>query len=258
VGALVGAADARGAIVAVGCQLRFHPALLRLRDVLGAGVLGRLVAAHVEEGEYLPGWHPYEDYRSSYAARRDLGGGVVLTQVHELDYVHWMWGLPRAVFAVGGTISELEIDVEDTASMLLEHRVDERPFPVHVHLDYLQRPPARRCRVVGADGSVDVDLLAPCLTRTDTHGAVVEQLRFPGFDRSQLFVEEMRAFLQCVADRSAPPVGLPHAVGTLQLALAARRSLVTGTAERVDGGLPDYGVSASARSDTAARMVAAT
>ncbi|HZQ58517.1 MAG TPA: Gfo/Idh/MocA family oxidoreductase [Acidimicrobiales bacterium] len=233
VGALVRAATARRAVVGVGCQLRFHPALRRLQEVLAAGLLGRLVAAHVEEGEYLPGWHPYEDYRTSYAARRDLGGGVVLTQVHELDYVHWLWGLPRSVFAVGGRVSDLEIDVEDTASMLLDCRVDGRPFPVHVHLDYLQRPPRRACRVVGTDGSVDIDLLAPALTRRDATGRVVEELAFPGFERAQLFVDEMRVFLGAVADRSAPPVGLAHALGTLQLALAARRSLESGTAEAV-------------------------
>jgi predicted dehydrogenase len=253
VDALAAAARARGAIVAVGCQLRFHPALLRLREVLASGALGTLVAAHVEEGEYLPGWHPYEDYRTSYAARRDLGGGVVLTQVHELDYVHWLWGLPERVFAVGGRLSDLDIDVEDTASMLCAHRVDERPFPVHVHLDYLQQPPRRRCRVVGTGGTVEVDLLAPTVT---CNGAVET---FPGFDRAHLFVEELRAFLRAVADRTAPAVGLEHAAATLRLALAARRSLVSGQVEHL--ARPVQAGAATSRlagASTTARMVAAT
>jgi predicted dehydrogenase len=215
---------------------------------------------HVEEGEYLPGWHPYEDYRTSYAARRDLGGGVVLTQVHELDYVHWLWGLPRRVFAVGGRLSELDIDVEDTASVLMEHHVDGRPLPVHVHLDYVQRPPRRRCRVVGTEGSVEVDLLAPSLVHTTPAGEAVEH--FPGFERAQLFVEEMRAFLACVAQRTAPPVGLEHAIATLGLALATRRSLVSGQAEDVEDltvpGQADAVTSARSGRSTARRMVAAT
>ena len=90
----------------------------------------QIVAFKVEDGllwpyrivyEYLPGWHPYEDYRQSYAARRELGGGVVSTQIHELDYVHWLFGLPGRVFAVGGTLGSLDVDVEDTASALFEH-----------------------------------------------------------------------------------------------------------------------------------------
>jgi predicted dehydrogenase len=260
VDALAATARARGAVVAVGCQLRFHPALQRLRALLDAGVLGRLVAVHVEEGEYLPGWHPYEDYRTSYAARRDLGGGVVLTQVHELDYVHWLWGLPRRVFAVGGRLSDLDIDVEDTASVLMEHHVDGRPLPVQVHLDYLQRPPRRRCRVVGTEGSVEVDLLAPSLVHTTPAGEAIEH--FPGFERAQLFVDEMRAFLACVTQRTAPPVGLEHATATLGLALAARRSLVSGQAEDVENlavpGQADAVTNARSGRSTARRMVAAT
>src|SRR5204863_1605636 len=104
---LIATARSRDAVVAVGCQLRSHPALRRLHDLLAEGVLGRLIAVHVEQGEYLPGWHSYEDYRQSYAARRELGGGVVLTQIHELDYVHWLFGLPQRVFAVGGRLGSL-------------------------------------------------------------------------------------------------------------------------------------------------------
>jgi predicted dehydrogenase len=137
---LVAAVEARGVVAAVGCQLRFHPCLRRLRDLLAGGAVGRVVAARVQVGEYLPGWHPYEDYRTGYAARRDLGGGVVLTLVHELDYVYWLFGLPRRLWAVGGQLSRLELDVEDTASVLLEYERDGRPLPVHVQMDYLQRP----------------------------------------------------------------------------------------------------------------------
>jgi predicted dehydrogenase len=116
VDALVDTVERRGLVAAVGCQLRFHPCLLRLRALLAGGAVGRIVAVRVAVGEYLPGWHPYEDYRGGYAARRDLGGGVVLTLVHELDYVYWLFGLPRRLWAVGGHLSRLELDVEDTAS----------------------------------------------------------------------------------------------------------------------------------------------
>ena len=59
------------------------------------------MAVRIEIGEYLPGWHTYEDYRRMYASRADLGGGVVLSQIHELDYVYWLFGMPKRVFAWG-------------------------------------------------------------------------------------------------------------------------------------------------------------
>ena len=80
------------------------------------------MAVRIEVGEYLPGWHTYEDYRQMYASRADLGGGVILSQIHELDYLYWLFGLPKRVFALGGHLTRLEVDVEDIASILLECR----------------------------------------------------------------------------------------------------------------------------------------
>src|SRR5439155_14868777 len=85
----------------VGYQLRFHPCIARLQAIVAEGLLGNIVAGRVESGEYLPGWHPYEDYRESYAARAELGGGVILSHIHEFDYLYGFFGLPRRLFTIG-------------------------------------------------------------------------------------------------------------------------------------------------------------
>ena len=123
---LIGVMAGKGLVGLVAYQMRFHPCLRRLRELLAAGAVGRIVAVRAEVGEYLPGWHPYEDYRQMYASRAELGGGVVLSQIHELDYLYWLFGMPRRVMAMGGHLSSLEIDVEDTASILMECVVDGR------------------------------------------------------------------------------------------------------------------------------------
>ena len=71
----------------MGFQFRFHPGFATLRELIDAGRIGRPLSFRAEWGEYLPGWHPWEDYRKSYSARKDLGGGVLLTLSHPLDYV---------------------------------------------------------------------------------------------------------------------------------------------------------------------------
>ena len=214
----------------VGYQFRFHPCLIRLADILKQQVLGRVVAVHMEAGEYLPDWHPYEDYRQSYAARRQLGGGVLLTQIHEMDCIYWLFGMPRRVFAVGGHLSTLEIDVEDTASVLMECVVDDRPVPVMLHQDYLQQPAKRIYEVVGEKGRVVVDLLAPSLCLMDSAGREVEAYLPQQFERNQMFLDEMRHVLACVEGRALPHVGLHDAAQSLRMALAARQSLETGQA----------------------------
>ena len=117
---LMALAKSQNIQVVVGYQMRYHPCLLRLRSLLQQQTIGRVLSVRVEVGEYLPGWHTYEDYRNTYGSRQDLGGGAILSQIHEIDYLYWLFGLPRRVFALGGHLSNLEIDVEDTVEILME------------------------------------------------------------------------------------------------------------------------------------------
>jgi len=229
--ALVELAARRCATVAVGCQHRFHPALLELRELIGRDALGRVVTVCATEADYLPAYHPYEDYRRSYAARRDLGGGVVLTQIHELDYLHWLLGMPRRVFAVGGHVSDLDVDVEDTASALLEFETGGRPLPAHLHLDFRSRPARRTCVVRGERGTAEVDLLRPSLTWYGEDGGAARSTSYAGFARNDMFLDEMRAFLAAARGEADVPVSLAHGVDTLRIALALRTSLETGRVE---------------------------
>lgn len=225
---LISLVERQKLIALVGYQMRFHPALLRLRSLLSCKTIGRVLTVNVEVGEYLPGWHPYEDYRKMYASRNDFGGGAILSQIHELDYLYWLFGVPSRVFALGGHLSSLEIDVEDTASILMEFNVDGRNVPVHVHQDYLQRPPSRTCRVIGDAGKIVVDFNVPSLQIFDAEGQLAETRGFEGFQRNQMFLDEMQHFLACIAGKEEPVVNLRDGAQSLRMALAAKESLATG------------------------------
>jgi predicted dehydrogenase len=222
---LLSAAEQGKRVVMVGYQMRFHPCLRKFGEVVQSGVLGNLLAVRATIGEYLPGWHPYEDYRQMYAARADQGGGVVLSQIHEFDYLYSLFGLPRMVFAIGGHWSELEIDVEDTASILMECQIAGRVLPVHLHQDYLQMPPSRQCEVIGDRGRVLMDVHAKTVTVFTRDNAVPQVHSFPDFERNQLFLDETNHFLECVKTRRRPVVDLADGVQSLRMALAVKRSL---------------------------------
>jgi len=217
--------EERRLVALVGFQLRFHPCFVRLSGLLAAEALGPLLWVRARYGEYLPGFHPYEDYRQSYAAREALGGGVILTQIHDLDYLVALFGMPRRVFALGGHLSGLEIDVEDVASIALDCRVHDRVLPVHLHQDFLTRPPVRRCEIAGESGTVEVDFRAAELTRRDAQGEVVEHFATPGFSRNAMFVDLLRHLLACIAGVERPVVGIAEAIRTQTVAVAARASL---------------------------------
>ena len=100
---LLSVVRARKLVCYVGYNFRFHPGLIRMKYLIDSRFFGNILGARAEVGEYLPGWHKYEDYREMYAAREDLGGGVILSQIHEMDLIYWFFGLPATVSAAAGS-----------------------------------------------------------------------------------------------------------------------------------------------------------
>ena len=215
---LVHMAEQRRLAAVVGYQLRFHPALLRARALLASGAIGDVRCVEARWHEFLPDAHPYEDYRGSYAARRDLGGGVLLCYIHELDYLQWLFGTPVDVRAVGGRSGLLDVDVEDHAAVTLAFDA----FEASCDLSFASRSRIRTCRIVGASGGLDVDLLSPRLVRTDARRRVVEDETFPGFARNDLFVDELRDFFRGIDGHPANGVSAREGLASLRLALSAR------------------------------------
>jgi predicted dehydrogenase len=225
---LISLVESRGLKAVIGYQMRFHPCLQRLHTLVQEKRVGRILSVRAEVGEYMPGWHTYEDYRQMYASRRDLGGGVILSQIHELDYLYWLFGLPRSIYTLGGHLSSLEIDVEDTADTLMDCVMDGHPLPVTLHQDYLQRPLSRFCEVFGEAGKIRVDIRALKVDVFDGQGSQVEASSYEGFQRNQLFLDELKGFLECLQGKKTPLVDLHAGLQSLRMALAAKESLAKG------------------------------
>ncbi len=231
---LMAVAEANHIEAVVGYQMRYHPCLLRLRSLLQEQAIGRILSVRAEVGEYLPGWHTYEDYRGTYGSRQDLGGGALLSQIHELDYLLWLFGLPRRVFALGGHLSSLEIDVEDTVEILMDTSKDGQPMPVSLHLDYLQRPSTRTCQVIGDSGKILVDLRLLSVSVFDSHGEQIESTSYEGFERNQLFLGELKDFLAGMRGSATQLVNLREGAKSLRMALAAKESLASGNVVEIE------------------------
>jgi predicted dehydrogenase len=220
---------ARQLVGYVAYQLRFHPGFVRARDVLREGLIGRPLFAEAVVGEYLPGFHPYEDYRRMYASRRELGGGVTLSQIHEIDYLMALLGRPERVFSLGGKLSNLELDVDDVSSSLLEFRGAEgRMLPVRLHQDFLQRPAERRLVLVGEQGKLEWSLSGRSFRRWSADGSLCETHDYSELPRNVLFEAELQHFLSCVEQGDEPNVSLGSGAESLAVALALLESQQSG------------------------------
>ena len=210
----------------VGFQFRFHPGLQAVKALLEQGAIGRPVSARAHWGEYLPGWHPWEDYRRSYSARPDLGGGVVLTLSHPVDYLGWLLGEIDSVQAQTGCLGGLGIAVEDTAEMIFHF---SQGCIGSLHLDYVQKPPRHTLEIIGTGGSLTWDNASGAVSvyREDQNGW--ETIPAPqGFERNDLFLAEMRHFIEVTAGRAEPVCSLEDGIRALRLVLAVHEASQAG------------------------------
>jgi predicted dehydrogenase len=223
------AADAGGRL-AVAMNLRFHPGVAAVRRLVSEGAIGRPLRAGVWFGSWLPGWRPQTDYRRSYSARSDLGGGILLDAIHELDYAIWTLGPVTRVGAALATVSDLEIDVEDVAHVHLEHAGGTL---TSVTLDYLDRSYSRGCRIVGDEGTVEWRFDAGTVTHLGPDGPVAE---YPApADVAGTYRAQMERFVEFVRNGGPPAVSVAEARHVLDVADAARRASAEGVVVTVPG-----------------------
>jgi predicted dehydrogenase len=231
---LIAEATQRQKTLMVGYNLRFHPGLVRFKELLGQGAVGRPVSVRAEVGEYLPDWHPWEDYRASYSGRVQLGGGALLTFSHELDSLCWLLGAPSRLVAMAAHASSLEIDTEDTAELILQ-------FPngplASVHVDYLRRPPRRSLEVVGEEGVLRWEYDENRIMRyaPGTRQWQVEE-GDRRLQRNDMYMAELQHFAACVrGELDRPLVDAQQGAAVLAITLAALKSSTGGRAIDLQG-----------------------
>tara|TARA_B100000029_G_scaffold438344_1_gene454165 strand:+ start:1400 stop:2392 length:993 start_codon:yes stop_codon:yes gene_type:complete len=215
-------------VTMVGCNFRFYPPIVKLKEIISKSLIGKIISVQVENGSFLPDWHPYEDYRKGYAARKKLGGGVTLTQIHELDYLRWFFGRVLEVRSLSGKFSKLEIDVDDTSASILRFKNN---VICELHLDYFQRPQFKRCKIRGTKGIIEWDSDSNSVRTYNSRKkmwkkiAVKNNYNLKSKNKVNLmYKEELDHFLKCVKQKRETINPLNDAIDTLKISLAIRSS----------------------------------
>jgi predicted dehydrogenase len=212
----------RSLTLMVGYNLRFHRPLLALRGAVQDGLVGRTLSVVAEVGRYLPDWRPGTDYSQGASSRSELGGGAILELSHELDYVRWLVGDVEGVTANAGKVSDLNIDVEDIADIML--RFVGGVFG-NVHLDMVQRAPVRTCKVIGTTGTLVWDGMSHHVRHFSAHsGTWRDVFQSAELDWNEMYMNEMRHFLDCADTGTTPLISGEDGLRVLKIALAAKES----------------------------------
>jgi predicted dehydrogenase len=183
-------------ITHVGCVLRFHPILKKTKEIIEKKSIGKIKFVHAENGSYLPDWHPNEDYKKSYAVRSDSGGGVILTCIHELDYLIWLFGKIDTIISTNRKIGGLGIKVDDFSTSILEF---SNKTIGEMHLDLFQIPKSRFCNIISEKGKLEVNFEKNQLQFYSNKNKKLKSIiRVKDFNKNNMYLDEMEYFLKCI------------------------------------------------------------
>jgi predicted dehydrogenase len=201
---------------------KFHPAFRTMKDLLAQKRLGRVVAVQVLAGQWLPDWHPWEDYRSLYAARADLGGGIVF-DTHEFDCLSWLFGPIADV--EGHICSSGALDIETHDVMVATLRFKSGVLAT-LQADYIQRQARRQYHITGDAASLDWDVRDGKIRLSGPAGGqnVPESIDVAVANSNTMYIDQMRHVLEGARTGAAPitPLTAAREVLRAQLALIER------------------------------------
>ncbi len=204
---------------------RWWPSIIKLREYIQNGKVGRCLNANFTISAHIEDWHPWEYYKDFFLANKWLGGGALLDENHFVDLMIWFWGMPRQVIARLDKISDFDIDVEDNVDMIF---IYDNGLRVTMHLDLLGRPHEKSIKVRGDKGTLDWS------TSIDYHKNVITYDNRPEhryldndefeFDRNNMFIDEAKEFLGMIDGKAKPSCTLQDGIKVLEIVESCKRS----------------------------------
>lgn len=200
-------------------QRRYHPLIAKAKHLLSSGRIGRPMAASFTVYSDVTTWHGYEDWHTLYAVRKDLGGGVLLTEIHEIDLTCWFFGLPLAVHCSGGNRGKEKLDVEDTVQMTLLYE----NFSAQITLCFMHKKKMRHFHIAGTEGALLWNEEKNTLMLSSFEGRD-EEIKAPDFTNDTMFISQAEDFL-CSWSQQRSADSLLSAGYSLAVVEAARESM---------------------------------
>ena len=215
-------------ITMMGFQLRFNPIIQYLENILKKkSPIGKVFTAHIHHGEHIKDFHPYEDYRISYAAIKKLGGGVILTQIHEIDYLlHLFKGYDfKNISFVSSKVSNLDLNVEDVFSANFLLKNNNNKILCSMNLNFLERPKKRKIYLIGEKGSINVCLNSQRVIIFKNNKTIVKKFVF---NKNNIFIKELRFFLSKIKSNNniCNSLNLYNGIKTLRFAIKLKNNFL--------------------------------
>ena len=204
----------------IGFQLRFSPIIIKLKKILESKNYGDLNQILIHHGEHIKNFHKYEDYKKLYASKKELGGGVILTQIHEIDYFLYLFEKYKIlkINKFSEQVSKLEINVDDTLISTILLKKNKKKILCNINLNYYEIPNKRSIILIYENKKITADLVKQQIIYENTNKKRVENYKFK---RNDLFIDELKYFFKCLnLNRKVPKsLNIYNGIKTLKFAL---------------------------------------
>jgi predicted dehydrogenase len=216
-------------VLLVGYNLRFLDSLRKFKSLLDKKIIGNLWSVRCEVGQYLPYWRPESDYKKSVSASQNLGGGVLLELSHEIDYLCWIFGKVNWVQAILSHQSNLEVDVEDTAHLIIGFvsNNSNKQLIASLNLDFIRHDSVRNCVVIGEFGTLRWDGISETIDLWLADKKVWHVLYSKKTIPDESYISEWKNFICSIKNHDKPYVSGEEGLEVLRIIDAARLSSET-------------------------------
>ena len=209
--------------VLIGYNLRFLKSLQNFKELILSNSIGSIFSIRLEVGKYLPSWRPTQDYRTTVSAQSKLGGGVLLELSHEIDYLRWIFGEIDWVYAKLSKQSNLEIDVEDTAHLLLGVSLKNNKITTSVNMDFVRHDPIRMLTAIGEKGTISWNGLNNEIMSYYKDGTSSKKDGLAD-DYDNSYKCEIKHLVECILHDKQPIISIEDGLKTLKIIEAAKES----------------------------------
>lgn len=221
-------------VAAPSCTMRFHPAVKIIKELVDKKSIGKLEAFSAHCGQWLPDWHPWEDYRTYYVSKRATGACREIVPF-ELTWLTWVLGDFQQVAGMRGKVSDLDADIDDIYQLLLR---SNSGLYGHLMVDVLARYPNRSLRLIGSEGTIEwvadtkeVRLFTVQSGKWESFKEATSKVEegYSYLSAEGMYIEEMQAYADACTGKKPFPMTMEDDHRVLETLYASEKSNDTGS-----------------------------
>lgn len=224
------AVNRNNVIVEMAYIFRYSPSVKKVKELLDSGGIGKVLSVRGEFSEYLPDWHPWEDYRTFFMAKKAQGGGSILDQSHIIDLINYLIGEFKSVYAFNTKLSNLEIETDDFAEMVVTLK---NGVVASIHTDIFGRDHKKSLEIKGEQGNIFWNHYLNEVRHYDAQTKRTHVYRDFSSDFNLCYIDEIKRFISCCQGKEKPLAALQTGIETIELIMAAERSQKSQKVEEV-------------------------